>query len=187
MRVQVQHAEGDVARANAELGHLQAARRQDAAAAERALEDVEDELVKVSSQLHDVQQLQDQNRRLSDALAAAEQQLSLERAQNAHQAAASRQLAVPVLQPASRTPAPVAQPQTVPSAASAPPAFHQWLRVAQTVGCAQPSSADIEKFERCMAVLHSMSLDAGDDAVRCVVVNNGDVQTVVDQMLAALA
>jgi hypothetical protein len=32
-----------------------------------------------------------------------------------------------------------------------------------------------------------MSLDAGDDAVRCIIVNNGDVPTVVDQMLAMSA
>jgi hypothetical protein len=38
-----------------------------------------------------------------------------------------------------------------------------------------------------MAVLRSMSLDLGDDAMRCVVVNNGSVQAVVDQMLASVA
>jgi hypothetical protein len=62
-----------------------------------------------------------------------------------------------------------------------------WLRVAQTVGAPLPSSSDIEQFERAMAVLRSMSLDVGDDARRCVVVNNGSVQQVVDQMLASVA
>ena len=74
---------------------------------------------------------------------------------------------------------------------SLPPARNSnhsnWLRVAQTVGAPLPSSSDIEQFERAMAVLRSMSLDVGDDARRCVVVNNGSVHAVVDQMLASVA
>ena len=62
-----------------------------------------------------------------------------------------------------------------------------WLRVAQTVSAPLPSSSDIEQFERAMAVLRSMSLDVGDDARRCVVVNNGSLHAVVDQMLASVA
>ena len=45
----------------------------------------------------------------------------------------------------------------------------------------------IEKSERLSSALQCMSLDTGDDAVRCIIVNNGDVPAVVDQMLAMSA
>jgi hypothetical protein len=77
----------------------------------------------------------------------------------------------------------------VASSASAAPGNAQakWQRVADAAGQPQPSTADIEKFERCMAVLRSMSLDAGDGVMSCVIVNNGDVAVVVDRLLASVA
>jgi hypothetical protein len=63
----------------------------------------------------------------------------------------------------------------------------KWQRVAQKVGQPQPSAADIKKFERCISVLRSMSLDDGDEAMRCIIVNNGDVAVVVDRLLASVA
>jgi hypothetical protein len=122
-------------------------------------------------------QLQDQHRRQSEELYAAQQQLlAVQRAppQRASGGAAAAAVAA----------APVPSPS-----ASATPASRriEWLRVAETVGQPQPSSADVEKFERCLSVLRCMSLNTGDDAVRCIIVNNGDVPAVVDQMLALSA
>ena len=69
----------------------------------------------------------------------------------------------------------------------APPKQTNWQQIARTVGAPQPSCSDVEKFERAMSVLRSMNLDESDDARRCVVVNNGDVLAVVDQVLASSA
>jgi hypothetical protein len=78
---------------------------------------------------------------------------------------------------------------SVPSSASNVPQNHHanWKRVARAAGSPQPSDADIEKFDRALAVLRSMSFDISEDAMFCVVINNGDVQVVVDQMLASVA
>ena len=69
----------------------------------------------------------------------------------------------------------------------APPKQTNWQQIARTVGAPQPSCSDVEKFERAMSVLRSMNLDESDDTRRCVVVNNGDVLAVVDQVLASSA
>ncbi len=78
---------------------------------------------------------------------------------------------------------------SVPSSASNVPQNHHanWKRVARAAGSPKPSDADIEKFDRALAVLRSMSFDISEDAMFCVVINNGDVQVVVDQMLASVA
>jgi hypothetical protein len=73
------------------------------------------------------------------------------------------------------------------SPVSAPPTQVDWQHISRTVGAPQPSCSDVEKFERAMAVLRSMNLDESDDSRRCVVINNGDVLAVVDQILASSA
>lgn len=88
---------------------------------------------------------------------------------------------------AARASSPVV-PQLLTSASAAPRSHLSiWKRVAGVAGAAPPSDADIEKFERTLAVLRSMSFCIDDDVRLCVVINNGDVPIVVDQMLAAVA